>query len=360
MVPPIYQVSTYEQDGVGGLRGGYEYSPLRQPHPHGAGGVPGRARGRACAASRSPRAWPPRTPCCARCAARRPRGDPRRRLRRHVPAVRQGPAALGARAHPGAAHRRRGGRARPSARAKPRSSGSRRRPTRCWASPTSRRSPRSRTPPARCSSSTTPSPRPTCSSRCRSAPTSSCTRPRSTSAATATWSAARWSRPTPRLAERLAYHQNAMGAVAGPFDSWLVLRGIKTLAVRMDRHCANAEAVVELLLAAPDGRARCSTRGCTATPATTSRRARCGTSAAWCRSGSRRRGGRVDGVRRARALHPRRVARRRRVAHRAPRPDDPRLASPAPRWRCPADLVRLSVGLETVDDLVADLEQALG
>ncbi|NED90966.1 cystathionine gamma-synthase, partial [Streptomyces sp. SID11233] len=38
------------------------------------------------------------------------------------------------------------------------------------------------------------------------------------------------------LAEELAYHQNAMGAVAGPFDAWLVLRGIKTLAVRMDRH----------------------------------------------------------------------------------------------------------------------------
>jgi cystathionine gamma-synthase len=53
------------------------------------------------------------------------------------------------------------------------------------------------------------------------------------------------------LAEDLAYHQNAMGAVAGPFDSWLVLRGIKTLGVRMDRHCDNAEAVVQLLLAHP-------------------------------------------------------------------------------------------------------------
>src|SRR5205807_2389309 len=43
------------------------------------------------------------------------------------------------------------------------------------------------------------------------------------------------------------YHQNAIGGVAGPFDAWLVLRGAKTLAVRMDRHCANAEAVVEFL-----------------------------------------------------------------------------------------------------------------
>ncbi len=49
------------------------------------------------------------------------------------------------------------------------------------------------------------------------------------------------------LGERVAYHQNAMGAVAGPFDAWLVLRGIKTLGVRMDRHCANAERVVEML-----------------------------------------------------------------------------------------------------------------
>ena len=39
-----------------------------------------------------------------------------------------------------------------------------------------------------------------------------------------------------------------MGAVAGPFDSWLVLRGLKTLGVRMDRHCDNAEKVVEFLV----------------------------------------------------------------------------------------------------------------
>jgi cystathionine gamma-synthase len=49
------------------------------------------------------------------------------------------------------------------------------------------------------------------------------------------------------LAEKIAFHQNAIGAVAGPFDSWLVLRGIKTLGVRMDRHSDNAERVVEFL-----------------------------------------------------------------------------------------------------------------
>jgi cystathionine gamma-synthase len=42
-----------------------------------------------------------------------------------------------------------------------------------------------------------------------------------------------------------------MGSVPGPFDSWLVLRGIKTLGVRMDRHCANAERVVEMLVGHP-------------------------------------------------------------------------------------------------------------
>jgi cystathionine gamma-synthase len=55
----------------------------------------------------------------------------------------------------------------------------------------------------------------------------------------------------PEVAEKLAYHQNAMGAVAGPFDSWLVLRGAKTLAVRMDRHCSNARQIVEVLAAHP-------------------------------------------------------------------------------------------------------------
>lgn len=49
------------------------------------------------------------------------------------------------------------------------------------------------------------------------------------------------------LADELAYHQNAMGAVAGPFDAWLVLRGIKTLAVRMDRHSENATRITEML-----------------------------------------------------------------------------------------------------------------
>ena len=49
------------------------------------------------------------------------------------------------------------------------------------------------------------------------------------------------------LAEALAFHHNAIGAVAGPFDAWLTLRGLKTLSLRMDRHCDNAELVVGFL-----------------------------------------------------------------------------------------------------------------
>ncbi len=45
------------------------------------------------------------------------------------------------------------------------------------------------------------------------------------------------------LGERLAFLQKSLGAVPGPFDAWLVLRGVKTLAVRMDRHCANAATI---------------------------------------------------------------------------------------------------------------------
>ena len=49
------------------------------------------------------------------------------------------------------------------------------------------------------------------------------------------------------LAERLAFTSNATGGVPGPFDAWLTLRGIKTLAVRMDRHCRNAMRIAQML-----------------------------------------------------------------------------------------------------------------
>lgn len=55
----------------------------------------------------------------------------------------------------------------------------------------------------------------------------------------------------PALAEAIAFLQNAAGAVPSPFDNWLTLRGIKTLGVRMDRHCDNAEAIVAVLAEQP-------------------------------------------------------------------------------------------------------------
>ena len=67
----------------------------------------------------------------------------------------------------------------------------------------------------------------------------------------------------------------------------------------------------------------------------------------------------VDGVRRGRGLHPGRVARRGRVADRAPGPDDPRLSVAGTELEVPDDLIRLSVGIEDADDLIADLDQAL-
>jgi cystathionine gamma-synthase len=53
------------------------------------------------------------------------------------------------------------------------------------------------------------------------------------------------------VAERLAFLQNAAGAVPGPMDCFLTMRGVKTLGVRMDRHCSNAAAVVEFLAGHP-------------------------------------------------------------------------------------------------------------
>jgi cystathionine beta-lyase/cystathionine gamma-synthase len=55
----------------------------------------------------------------------------------------------------------------------------------------------------------------------------------------------------PSLYDKVRFAQNAAGAVPGPFDCWLVLRGIKTLAVRMDRHCTNAHAIANYLSTHP-------------------------------------------------------------------------------------------------------------
>ena len=91
----------------------------------------------------------------------------------------------------------------------------------------------------------------------------------------------------PEVAERIGFLQNATGAVPSPFDCYLVLRGIKTLAVRMERHCTNAQAVATMLVAASRGVTR-ALPGPRRPPRARHRGdARCATSAAWCRSSPR-------------------------------------------------------------------------
>lgn len=160
------------------------------------------------------------------------------------------------------------------------------------------------------------------------------------------------------IAEQLRFHQNAMGAVAGPFDSWLTLRGAKTLGVRMDRHCDNAEAVVAMLASHP---AVTEVRypGLPGHP---------GHEVA---ARQMRRFGGMVSVRltggEAAAL---RLCERTRVFTLAEslggveslveHPARMTHASVAgSSLEVPADLVRLSVGIEDVDDLLADLDQAL-
>jgi cystathionine gamma-synthase len=161
------------------------------------------------------------------------------------------------------------------------------------------------------------------------------------------------------LAERLAYHQNAMGAVAGPFDSWLTLRGLKTLGVRMERHCDNAERVVEFLGGHPKvtevlypgllehaghdiaakqmrrfgGMVSFRVRGGEEEAVAVCNRAELFTL-----------GESLGGVE-SLIEHPGRMT---------------HASAAGSPLEVPDDLVRLSVGIENADDLLADLERALG
>ncbi|GAB2813321.1 cystathionine gamma-synthase [Actinocorallia aurea] len=159
------------------------------------------------------------------------------------------------------------------------------------------------------------------------------------------------------LGARLAYHQNAMGAVAGPFDSWLTLRGIKTLGVRMDRHCANAEKVADLLsrhpkvsqvlypgLASHPGHA-VATRQMKGYGGMVS--FRMGTEAEAvkvCESTELFILGESLGGVESLIEHPARMT---------------HASAAGSPLEVPADLVRLSIGIESAEDLLADLEQAL-
>jgi cystathionine gamma-synthase len=164
---------------------------------------------------------------------------------------------------------------------------------------------------------------------------------------------------TPELAEPLAFHQNAMGAVAGPFDSWLVLRGLKTLGVRMDRHSDNAERVAEFLTSRPEV-TEVFFPGLPMHPGH-----------AVAKRQMRRYGGMVSfRVAGGEAAALDLVAKTRvftlaeslgGVESLIEHPGRMTHASVAgSTLEVPSDLIRLSVGIETVDDLLDDLAQAFG
>ncbi|MFJ6246430.1 MULTISPECIES: cystathionine gamma-synthase [unclassified Streptomyces] len=161
------------------------------------------------------------------------------------------------------------------------------------------------------------------------------------------------------LGEELAYHQNAMGAVAGPFDSWIVLRGIKTLAVRMDRHGENAEKVAEMLTQHPKVTQvlypglpehpghEIAAKQMRSFGGMISFRVEGGEEAAVevCNRAKLFTLGESLGGVESLIEHPGRMT---------------HASVAGSALEVPADLVRLSVGIENADDLLADLRQALG
>jgi cystathionine gamma-synthase len=160
------------------------------------------------------------------------------------------------------------------------------------------------------------------------------------------------------LAERVGFVQNAAGAVPGPFDCWLVLRGIRTLAVRMDRHCANAAQVAAALAGHPavaevrypglpshPGHA-VAARQMSGFGGMVSFRVRGGVDAAAGVCARTRLFTLAESLGGVESLieHPGRMTH-------ASVADSP--------LAVPDDLIRLSVGIESVEDLLADLRQAL-
>lgn len=162
----------------------------------------------------------------------------------------------------------------------------------------------------------------------------------------------------PGLAERLAFLQNSLGAVPGPFDSWLVLRGLKTLALRMRQHCESARRVADWLERHP-AVARVHYPGLESHPQHELARRQMddfGGMVSFELAGSEddaravvratriwRLGESLGGVE-SLIEHPG-------LMTHASLADSP--------FALPGNLVRLSVGIESADDLIADLEQAL-
>ncbi|GAA2111036.1 cystathionine gamma-synthase [Nocardioides furvisabuli] len=161
------------------------------------------------------------------------------------------------------------------------------------------------------------------------------------------------------LAEKIGFHQNAMGAVAGPFDAFLTHRGLKTLGVRMDRHCDNAERVVEFLVGDPRV-TEVIYPGLAAHPGhdvAARQMKRFGGMISFRVAGGEQQalavceraevftlGESLGGVE-SLIEHPGRMT------HASVAGTD---------LEVPADLIRLSVGIESIEDLVADLDRSLG
>ena len=162
------------------------------------------------------------------------------------------------------------------------------------------------------------------------------------------------------LRERLAFIQNAAGGVPGPFDSWLVLRGAKTLAVRMERHSANGLAIAEWLTEHPLVRS-VNYPGLPTHP-----------QHAIARRQMRSFGGMLSfELKRGGVAAANRLAARTEIFALAESLGGVESLIEVPlamthgsvkgtKLAPPASLVRLSVGIESIDDLVADLAQAMG
>ena len=162
----------------------------------------------------------------------------------------------------------------------------------------------------------------------------------------------------PEIAERVGFLQNAVGAVPSPFDCYLVLRGLKTLGVRMERHCENASAIVTMLVRHP-AVSRVLYPALADHPGHTVARRQMrdfGGMVSFLADGGEEAALEIVARTRLFALaeslggveslieHPARMTHASAV-------DSPLAVDPA--------LVRLSVGIETTDDLVADLRHAL-
>ena len=160
------------------------------------------------------------------------------------------------------------------------------------------------------------------------------------------------------LGERLTFHQNAIGAVAGPFDAWLVLRGIKTLGVRMDRHCANA-AVVASFLAGHAAVGKVYYPGLPGHPGhdlATRQMSDFGGMVSFTLRGGEEAALKVCDLASVFILGESLGGVESLIEHPGRMTHASAAGSPL---EVPSDLVRLSVGIEDVEDLIADLTQAL-